>query len=137
MNKPGQGDVPNFPGGQSAQAPSLNNHAHGNAIRDLQVLNVQTPPYPLQRAVRPQSLLSRATNHRFGACDRLIGHSGRLDSHCGRPKRSAKDTYDVARDYHEVAMRTDGYVWMTTRHVKVDSDAHVAVKRWKRSGASN
>ena len=28
-------------------------------------------------------------------------------------------------------MRTDGYAWMTTRHVKVDSDAHFAVKRIK------
>ena len=46
-----------------------------------------------------------------------------------------KGTYDIARNYREVAMSTDGYAWMTiaTRHVKVDSDAHFAVKRRKAS----
>ena len=73
---------------------------------------MQTPPYPLQRAVRPQSLLSRATIALVRVIASLCTRVGLIRTTDG-PRLPAKDTYDVARDYPEVAMRTDCYAWMT------------------------
>ena len=114
-------------------APIPNNHAHRPATRNLQVLIVQTPPEPLQCAVRPQSPISRATVALVRVIASLDTRVGLIHTTDG-PGRPAKGTCDVARDHREAAMRTDGYAWMTTRHVKVDSDAHFAVKPSKAIG---